>query len=503
MMSTFIRALSRPETITAAHLSSGHSHSDLRFSSSHFSTNRHRIWYAFAGLLFCLFAQTFAHASTYYLSPYGSDSNSGTSASASWVSPNHSLNCGDVIVATASTAYSATNFYTGKWGTVNCSAGNSVAWLKCATFDACKISTNANQGMWVDKSYWGVQGWEVTTSASDTYGPCFIAEPNYSHPVEIHHIIFANDVANGCSQGGFITVNRGNASVDYLAVVGSIAYDTAQGSNSCASGISIYQPVESDSSAGTHIYIAGNFAYSNLDPHECAGGSPTDGEGIIFDTFDGRQGGLSKPYAAQAVVYNNIVVNNGEKGIYVNNNSNGSSHATVWFSQNTSWGNLTDPNQSWYGCAEIAVYESEDTHVSGNLVSTKSATGCGGHPIYALSIAAADDTDSIVDNFAYGYNGNNTFAYDAGSFSWGSTNHLGTSPNFTNPVVPSAPKCGGSANVPSCMSSVVADFTPKAGSASLGFGYQKPSSSSVHDSLFPRWLCTANVPAGVVTMGCS
>jgi len=53
---------------------------------------------------FALFAQTFAHASTYYLSPYSSDSNSGTSASASWLSPNHSLNCGDVVVATASTA---------------------------------------------------------------------------------------------------------------------------------------------------------------------------------------------------------------------------------------------------------------------------------------------------------------------------------------------------------------------------------------------------------------
>ena len=502
-MSTFIPALSRQDTITATYMSSSHSHFDLQFSSSRFAIGRRRTWYALAGLLFCLFAQTFAHASTYYLSPNGSDSNSGTSASASWLSPNHSLNCGDVIVAAASTSYSATNFYTGKWGTVTCAAGNSVAWLKCATFDACKISTNSNQGMWVDKSYWGIQGWEITTSASDVYGACFIAQPNYSHPVEIHHIIFANDVANGCSQGGFITVNHGNASVDYLAVIGSIAYNAAQGSNSCASGISIYQPVESDSAAGTHIYIAGNFAYSNLDPRECQGGSPTDGEGIIFDTFDGRQGGPSKPYAGQAVAYNNIVVNNGEKGIYINSNDNGSSpHATVWFSQNTSWGNLTDPNQSWLGCAEVAVYESENTHVSGNLVSTKSATGCGGHPIYALSMAAADGTDSIVNNFAYGYNGNNTFVYQGGSFSLGSTNHLGVSPNFTNPVIPGAPRCGGTASVPSCMSSVVADFVPKATGAQ-GFGYQRPGSTSVKDPLFPRWLCTASVPAGLVTMGCS
>jgi hypothetical protein len=501
-MSIFIPALSRLKTITDTYVSSGHSRSHLRFSSYRFAPGRQRMWYTLAGLVFCLFAQTFAHASTYYLSPSGSDSNSGTSASASWVSPNHSLNCGDVIVAAASTGYSESNFYTGKWGTVTCAAGNNVAWLKCATFDACKISTNANQGMWVDKSYWGVQGWEVTTSASDIYGTCFIAQPNYAHPVEIHHIIFANDIANGCSQTGFAVVNHGNVSVDYLAVIGSIAYNAAQGSNSCASGISIYQPVQSDSSAGTHIYIAGNFSYANLEPRECNGGSPTDGEGIIFDSLDGRQGGPSGPYAAQVVAYNNLVVGNGEKGIYVNNNSNGSSHATVWFSQNTSWGNLTDPNQSWYGCGEIAMYDSEDTHVSNNLVSTKSATGCGGHPIYALTVETGDDTDSVVNNYAYGYSGYNTFVYAASSFSLGSTNHLGVSPNFTDPVVPGAPKCGGTSNVPSCMSSVIADFVPKAAGAQ-GFGYQKPSSTSVKDTLFPHWLCTANVPAGLVTMGCS
>jgi hypothetical protein len=502
MSFTVIRALSRPESATGVEFtSSGPMHTDLH-GSMRGATKRTLNWWPLLALLFCLVGPTFAHASTYYLSPYGSDSNSGKSTSASWLSPKHSLNCGDVIVATASTQYSASNFYTGKWGTVNCPAANNVAWLTCATFDACKINAPANQAMWVDKSYWGVQGWEVTTSASNTYGTCFLAEPAYSSPAEIHHIIFANDIANGCSQAGFSVVNHGSVGVDYLAVVGSIAYNAAQGSDTCASGISIYQPIQSDSSSGTHIYIAGNFSYSNVDPKECAGRTPTDGEGIIFDSFDGVQGGPSHPYTAQAVAYNNIVVGNGEKGIFVNNNSSGSSHAVIWFNQNTSWGNLTDPNQSWLGCSEIGVDYSSDTHVSGNLISTKSATGCGGHPIYALGVSQGDNTDSVVDNFAYGYNGNNAFLYDSGSFSWGSTNQLGTSPNFTNPVVPGAPQCGGAANVPSCMASVIADFTPKA-SAAKGFGYQKPSSTSVHDTLFPQWLCTANLPSGLVTMGCS
>jgi hypothetical protein len=453
-----------------------------------------------AVVLFGLLHVCSAYATTYYLSPRGNDRNTGLNTGAAWLSPDHAVNCGDVIVAAAGT-YSASEFYTGKWGTVTCPAGNNVAWLKCGTFDTCKISTGTNQGMWVDESYWGVQGWEVTTSASDTYGTCFMAQPRYSNPVTIHHIIFANDIANGCSQSGFGAVNRGSAGVDYLAILGSIAYNAAQGSGQCASGISIYQPRQSDTASGTHLYVAGNFAYSNLDPASCNGSSPTDGEGIIFDAFDGSQNGLS-PYWSQAVAQNNLAINNGSKGIAVNYNAAGSYHATIWFKQNTVWGNLTDPHQSWLGCAEMSTTGSDSTNIYNNLVSTRSATGCGGHPIYGLAVSQGNSSDVVVDNFAYGYNGNNTFLYASGSFSYGSTNTLGVSPSFTKPVVPGAPSCSGKGSVPSCMSGVIADFVPETSSAKA-FGYHTPSSGSVSDALFPHWLCTANVPAGLVTMGCS
>src|SRR5712672_1048294 len=115
--------------------------------------------------LFNVGAPVGVQAKVYYLSPAGSDSNSGQSASVPWLSPKHPLNCGDVIVAASSTDYSAANFGTGKWGTVICSSADNVAWLKCATFDTCKIRGTTTPGMWVDQSFWGVQGWEVTTSA--------------------------------------------------------------------------------------------------------------------------------------------------------------------------------------------------------------------------------------------------------------------------------------------------------------------------------------------------
>jgi len=161
-----------------------------------------------------------------------------------------------------------------------------------------------------------VQGWEATTTSGATYGNCFAAMPNYSIPVEIHHIIFANDVANGCQIGGFSTANNGTtASVDYVAFVGNIAYNSLQGNSSCTSGFSIYQPIASDTLPGTHIFIAGNFSYENFDPNPCAGAIPTDGEGIILDTLDGGQSGLPHPYAQQVVVENKLVFLNGGRGI--------------------------------------------------------------------------------------------------------------------------------------------------------------------------------------------
>jgi len=445
---------------------------------------------------------------TYYISPSGWDGNDGSSSSP-WATPNHAVNCGDVILAQPGN-YNPWNFNTGDWGTVTCPSGSNVAWLKCATFDTCKISASSSQaeGMWVDQSYWGIQGWEITTDPADRDGTCFMAQPNWSNPVNIHHIIFANNVANGCSQAGFAsTPNTPNLKgVDYLEILGNIAYNAASGSNTCSSGISIWEPVQSDANPGTHIYVAGNFSYGNLNPSQCAGPPPTDGEGIIFDTFDGRQTTGLTAYTAQAVAYNNIVADNGGKGIDVSNNQEGSSHATIWINQNTMWGDLTDPNQAWYGCGELAISNASDVKTYGNLISTNSATGCTGKAIYAMSVSGGGATDNLSNNWAYGYSGNDEFVYDSGSFAFGS-NILDTSPAFVDATIPSAPNCAGTANVPACMSqagnNVIGNFLPTASGASI-YGRETPNNTSVNDPLYPAWLCSvSNLPSGLVTPGCN
>ncbi len=223
-----------------------------------------------------------AWATTYYLAPAsggGSDTNSGTSPSTPWLTPNHPVNCGDVILAAPSTTYVATNFRPNQWGVVTCPAGNNVAWLKCATFDACKININStgHNAMTPTQSYWGVQGWEITASVLSG-NQCFEAFPP-NNSTTIHHVIFVNNIANGCGDGAFTTGANANAGVDYVAIIGNIAYNGAQDNANCYSGIDIVVPVNSDTLPGTHYYIAGNFSWGNVDPNPCGGRLPTDGQG--------------------------------------------------------------------------------------------------------------------------------------------------------------------------------------------------------------------------------
>lgn len=405
---------------------------------------------------------------TYYISPSGSDSNAGTSSGSPWLSPNHAVNCGDTILAAAG-AYAPANFASGKWGTVTCSAGNNVAWLKCATFDSCKINqTGSAQGLYVTASYWGVQGWEVT--ASGTFGTCFNVQ------TAINHVIFANDIANGCMNGGFSMIGS-----DYDVMVGNIAYNTAQGSAACTSGFNIFEPAHSDTVAGTHMYVAGNFGWANVNPSSCASTAATDGEGLIFDTFN------HEPYTQQSVAENNIFVGNGGRGIEVNNNTAG----TFFLKNNTTYGNNTQSGQLFPSDLGELTVDAGNVTVTGNLAMTSAGT-VGGHAIYAASLQGGSGPFS--GNWLYSAAGNNTFGSGYGS------NATGTDPVFAAPTIPGAPSCGSFANVPACMASVISNFTPGAGASA--YGYHVPSSTPIANPYFPPWLCNTNLPSGLVSMPC-
>jgi hypothetical protein len=434
---------------------------------------------------------------TYYLAPAiagGNDSNSGLSPSVPWLTPNHAVNCGDVIIAAVG-AYTASNF---DWtfGTVTCAAGNNVAWLECATPFACAITTSSTYAMDLTRGYWGVQGWVLSV----TGGGAACVEINPNSNGEIHHIIFANNVMNGCMADGIAT-NNGTSTmgVDYLAYVGNIAYGAGGSSSNCSAGLSFESPIASDTLPGTHMYMGGNFAWGNTS--NCG-----DGEGIIFDTFDGQEASpaTAVPYAQQAVAENNLLIYNASAGLQVDMNENGSGPwAPIYFTHNTVAYNGVGPS-TFTVCGEIVLSSTVTTQATANLVDAPSQYCYGGSSITRygdLVDGVSTSTVQVYGEFAYSAYGIGIGVNGSPDFTAGPNNVTGTNPVFANPVEPGAPNCSGYATTTACMATVIANFTPT-NAAAKAYGYQIPSSTSVYDPLFPQWLCNVNLPSGLVTMGC-
>ena len=421
------------------------------------------------------------HATQYYMSTTGNDASAGTSTGTAWASPNHALNCGDSIQA-ATGAYNTNAFV---FGTVTCSAGNNVAWLTCATAFGCTGSVTSggqySAGMQIGNSYWGVQGWSITVYSGG--GQCFFVYPNTSSTT-IHHIVFANNIANGCGKAGFEASINSPAGVDYFAVVGNIVYGAAAGNTECESGINLYYPVSSDTVPGTHIYYAGNFSFDNVDPNPCAGQTPTDGEGLFFDTV--------VTYAQQMVMDNNLSVFNGGNCIKAYSNST----ANVIFRHNTCYGNETGSVNSGL-CAEVGFQSSTYSQAYLNLAVTSASTACSGAvALYVLATIAGNSTNTLYSNYGYSAAGNNSSA--GGSTI---TSNTFSNPSLSNPTNPGAPSCSSYSTTTACMATVISNFAATV-TAAKTYGYQTPTTVDVFDPLFPHWLCNVSLPSGIVEDGC-
>ena len=421
-----------------------------------------------------------AGAATYYVSPIGSDSNAGTSVGSPWLTPNHSLNGGDVIIA-ASGTYAYLNFTAGQWGTVTCSGAHCVARLTCNTFDACKMTSG---GIHIDQSHWQVDGWEFSSTGG---GGCLGASPGASS--NLQDIVIANNVVNNCGGPGIFTYNNGSTSgADYVAVIGNIVYHAAYvNSTGCNSGIDLFvPPVASDTVAGTHVYVAGNFSYDTVEPNPCGGGTPTDGEGIIVDE-------TAATYYQQVVIDNNITFLNAGRGI-------AQAHpGSTFIRANTSVWNA----KSLYIGSEQAEILFNNVGINNqaflNLTLTSGATSPGGSSIYNYYVENTNGNTKIFSNFGYSAAGQNISVNSSPGFVAG-VNLFGSDP-VISVSDPGAPGCGAYANTVACMSSVIAMFTP-GNSAALPYGYQMPSTTPIHDSLYPKWLCGLPLPSGLVTPGC-
>jgi hypothetical protein len=186
--------------------------------------------------------------------------------------------------------------------------------------------------------------------------------PPHSNPDQrpAHVVIRGNEVRD--FPGGGIYASG----ADYLTIERNRVYRNAWYAPYANSGISIYQPWNSDNSTAVKMIIRENVAYENYNfiPFFYSDPDPskrrvTDGNGIIIDDFRNTQRGSPLGiYPGRTLVENNIVFDNGGRGIniYLSNR--------VDVVNNTSWRNARHPDID----SEIAVTDAEDVLVLNTIL---------------------------------------------------------------------------------------------------------------------------------------
>jgi hypothetical protein len=446
---------------------------------------------------------------TYYMSPTGSDGNNGTSPSTPWATPNHAVVCGDVIIAAQGT-YNG-NF--GSWGKVSTcpsttggidgTGGVNFATLLCAgKLQSCNINCATalcagTAAMNITASNWAIEGWAATGNGSKRAFQAFGAATGTTI---LHHIAFINDIAYnsaaafGTDDGGMNHNVPGNG-VDEFAVVGDIAYASNQ-DPICVAAIDDAAPANYDTSAGTHVFWAGNFAFNNR--VTCV----SDGEGMMFDTFDAHA------YTGQSVIEQNMVWQSTRGGVQITYQGLHSGNAPMYIFNNTLFSNNAGPGVGGYALGEINVQSTTSAlpypiSIYNNISRTNYVTtgnqGTSYGVVYAALTGGAYNVTwggSGTQNIFKGEAttclgvcdaGKNVVAFNGGSYG---TNTY-ADPGFTNPTDllanrSGSPNCSAYANVNACMASAIADLTPTA-TGMTGKGYRPPGACVV-DPYFPTWL---------------
>lgn len=451
---------------------------------------------------------------TYYISPTGNDGLAGTSSGTAWATPNHAVNCGDVIIAAAGTYSSGWS----SWGTVsNCpstsggidgTGGVYFAVILCGGSDleACKMTLSGGTAFNVQSNYWAVEGFKATTGGAS--GAAFMANAP-SSSVNTHHVAFINDVAYNTGQGfgdngcvGGCQQTAGPGGTDYYAIVGNIAQNAAQDSI-CLGAIDVVAPTAQDTNPGTHILFYGNFSYA----HSSSGCTASDIEDYMFDTWSARN------YGQTGVISNNMGWSASRECIQIFEQNTNSPTPVNNIYNNTCFQNNLHIGSDFLD-GEINTIRSSGTityilTIINNIAyqpnSSSNSTNAGVFNATttftiggsgAQNIFKANNTSCKISacNSGFDVAGSSTAAYGVNTYVNPAFNN--TSDLLTNWV--GVPSCTGKENVAQCMgydaytqtltaNTPIYDLTPTAGGMA-GKGYQLPSTACNTNADFPAWL---------------
>ncbi|MBB4525253.1 UNVERIFIED_ORG: Ca2+-binding RTX toxin-like protein [Rhizobium sophorae] len=320
---------------------------------------------------------------TYYVATTGSDSGNGSATSPfRTISEAMSANLrpGDEVVVKAGTYNESINI--DKDG----SAAGDIT-LRSEVPGAALIRPPAGSytGISVNANYVTIDGFDIKGGNGDGI------EAN-----NVHHVSILNNKVHDSGESG-IQFNYS----DFVKIVGNETYINA--SSGWFSGISIYENrnITGDTSTtGYRNIVQNNISHDNVTKT----GAHTDGNGIIIDDFQSTQTDGHPNYTFKTLVDNNLVYENGGKGIQV------AWSDSVTVQNNTAYHNNQDPlnDGTWRG--ELSNAQSSNNTWVNNI---------------AVADPSVNKNNTAVDNTSYGgytnanvvWANNNTYNGTAGQAS--------------------------------------------------------------------------------------
>ena len=226
------------------------------------------------------------------------------------------------------------------------------------------------------------------------------------HPV---NITIRNCEVYECGGGGIATLEA-----DYLTIENNITYNNAWYSVFANSGISVFHAFNSDNNTTDYkTIIRNNISYGNEQkvPWPSASCTFTDGNGIIIDDFRNTQTSSTirgQVYLGKTLVENNVVFNNGGRGVhaYIADNCT--------FINNTSYNNNATAT---INDGEITIVNSNNARVFNNVMVARTGKRLNS---YSGSVGLQE--------------GNNLM-YNSGTFGYFSNTDIMAEPQFINAAV--------------------------------------------------------------------
>ncbi len=273
---------------------------------------------------------------SYYVALTGSDSSAGTQASP-FRTIQHSVNSlgsagGTICIEDAGPYAEAVTLSAsgtaGRWLAIR---GIAAARAEISPPSSGSFAININSQSYIAIEHVQINGGEIGIVSSGGGSHWYVGD---------------DEIENASGSG--VQLNNG----DYLTIVGSLVHNNAATWSNDGSGISVYEPTQLDSSAGTHVYIGANFVYDNSNP---SGG--TDGNGILLDSF------ADSGFTASSLIENNVGYSNASACIKVYANGG----APTLIRNNTCYKNQQLITQyTWRG--EISLEYSDDVTTVNNIL---------------------------------------------------------------------------------------------------------------------------------------